>query len=135
MILSHRLKFAFFRVPRTGSQSASRVLVDLGVFDHVHPFWHVQPREVLAEGLMTMDQLREYRCYAFIRDPIERYLSGFRRRLTTEEMRHQPDFFFVDKEQVVEPLDFSNYESELRRMLSEIGVDYDGRIPQLDATQ
>jgi len=101
---------------------------------------HMTPTEAIGEGLITLAQLRTYDCYAYLRDPRDRYVSSYamamgpglalpeRLKATLTDGykfglvgKNQVDFFFVDGEQVLAPLDFTNYVSELRGIITFIG--------------
>ena len=175
MIISHRHKFVFFRVPKTGSTTAEFMLRMCGAFNdedimtvlgigqfpavniidartqmragqevaEAFKFGpHMTPQNVIDAGLLTLDQIREYDCYAFVREPKARHLSGCVHsigRHSTPVLIHrlldqtlhpkvertlglltipQKTYFEVDGERVVTPLDFRNFETELR------GLDY-----------
>jgi len=164
VIISHRKKFAFFANQKTGSKAAGIALRMAGVFDDkdimsMQPFlgtrtarfemphrnlngrntWkvdHMTPQEAIDEGYITLDQLREYDCYAFLRNPEDRYLAA---RVAMQINRYgaiskgdnpkpmsgtcppQHVFFYVGDEQVVTPLDFDNYEQGLRTMIDKLG--------------
>lgn len=112
---------------------------------------HISPTEAIDNGMITIEQLREYKCYAFLRDPYDRYVSAFifgGGPLALPEMmlksvlqpgfdlglieKSQWNWFFVDGEQVVEPLDFSNYTEELKRIIIEVGGYPFNNIPRLN---
>lgn len=156
MIISHRLKFAFFANQKTGSKAAGIMLRLSGVFNEHdilinQPFlatrtvdirlpgynlgdknWsqvnHMTPEQAINAGFITLEQLREYNCFAFLREPEERFhatrISMMRNRYGQAEYKKrmggvppaQYDFFHVDDEQVVTPLDFRKYDDELRRL-------------------
>lgn len=208
MIISHAKKFAFFRVPKTGSTTAEFMLRigdgfddaeiiatrGFGKLDNLNlpsdledrlatpeeardmslankasgrPSFpesipdtglipapnavHMTPTEAIGAGLITIEQLREYSCYAYLRDPYERYLSAFNftigrvggmpdifRDIVSRDVgmglaaRPQKDYFFVDGEQVVEPLDFSRYTEELKRVIAASGGYPFKNIPKLN---
>lgn len=179
MIISHRHKFAYFRTPKTGSTTQEFMLRLCGAFDErdimtqaplgqfpafnidnkdvndgVLPAWingaHMTPQEIVGLGLMTVDQIREYDCYAFMREPRRRHLSGVVHALgrhSTPKRVHsnmnktlaqmdghprqkqllglvtipQADYLYVNGELLIEPLDFGNFESELRRIIKRVG--------------
>src|SRR5690606_21027612 len=119
MIISLRSRFAFFRVPRTGSTTAELLLRLSGAFnesdmmtafaqfglpsrnldtDSVRSFrrWpfesvsdqrkgvveqarlgHMTPSEAVKCGLIQPGELDSMNCYAFVRNPVDRYLSAF----------------------------------------------------------
>lgn len=93
MIISHRLKFAFFRSPKTGSTTTELILRMCGVFDpevdvcsemtrygmqgDVKALPHMSPIEAIEAGFLTIEQAREYTMYATLRDPLSRAVSVF----------------------------------------------------------
>ena len=152
MIISHRKKFAFFANPKTGSKAAGIMLRMSGEFDEndlliKQPFAgtrtaniclrahnlvgvpdHLTPEGAIEEGYITLEQLREYTCFAFLRDPEARYNAS---RIAMVMNRHgvisngrpletahraQFEYFLVDGEQVVTPLDFGNYNAGIQQM-------------------
>lgn len=162
MIISHRKKFAFFANQKTGSKAVGLMLRLSGIFDEndimmAQPFPatrtvdinlpeynlgeysslavnHMTPVEAIEAGFITLEQLREYDCYAFLRDPEERFIAS---RAAMQMNRngkaftpHRPyggkphppqyTFFYVDDEQVVTPLDFNNFESEIHMLLEKL---------------
>lgn len=175
MIISHRLKFAFFASQKTGSKAVGLILRLSGIFDEndiliAQPFPatrtaiielpaynlgkhqshivnHMTPERAIEAGFITLEQLREYDCYAFLRDPEERWLAT---RASMQMGRNgniampgrrvagvpppQFEFFFVGDEQVVTPLDFGNYEQEIRKMLDHLGANTQMDVPQLRKT-
>jgi len=172
MIISHRKKFAFFANQKTGSKAVGIALRMAGVFDEndiltMQPFLstrtanielpaynlnghktylvdHMCPQQAIDAGFITLEQLREYDCYAYLRKPEERYLAA---RVCIQINRHgvvakprtpnnsrkrfngnmsgecppQHTFFYVGDEQVVTPLDFDDYEGGLRLMIDKLG--------------
>ena len=164
MIISHRKKFAFFANQKTGSKAAGIALRMANVFDEndimsMQPFlgtrtarfemrhhnlngiktWkadHMTPREAIDAGFITLEQLREYDCYAYLRKPEDRHLAahaatqinrygveskGDNPKPMSGDCPPQHTFFFVDDEQVVTPLDFDYFEQELRSMIDKLG--------------
>ena len=176
MIISHKHKFAFFRAPKTGTTTAQFMLrmsnvwdestdiltQSIGHFESVNEpshrndpevhgtHSHTTPAIAIRHGLITLEQLREYDCYCFLREPYSRYLSAsvhlvgrfstpnnihalMENTLVGHELhpkaraalsivnRHQIDYFFVDGEQVVEALNFADYTNECRRLLKQVG--------------
>src|SRR5690554_2776030 len=191
MIISHRLKFAFFRVPKTGSTTVTLLLRLCGVFDErdiMSPIMglpstvpqtavdmaeasvrraltelgrdkdadfeqklgpsvgshlmHVTPKDAIKYGLITLEQLREYRVFAFLRDPWDRNFSAASHatgavlspsifKQTIKERTKRPEsyllmrpasmYFYVDGEQVTEPLLFDDFDNEVRRLLRIVG--------------
>lgn len=162
MIISHRLKFAFFASQKTGSKAVGLFLRLSGIFDKndimiMQPFPatrsvsielpaynigdystykvnHMTPSDAIEAGFITLEQLREYDCYAFLRNPKDRYISsrasmmiGRKGNIAMPGNRvsgvapPQYKFFYVGDEQVVTPLDFDKYEDELRMLLKKLG--------------
>ena len=101
-------------------------------------------------NLISKKQIKEYKHYGFLREPVERYLSSFvfhqvwkgrakgvQKPITIEEFhrftlkdlkkhdnilfRPQKDYFYFEGEQVAEPLLFKTWASEASRMIKEIG--------------
>jgi len=175
MIISHRLKFAFFRVPKTGTTTAQFFLRCSGAFDEEdilsgmgeHGFAptdgllteprdivtqaHYTPAQAVEHGLITLEQLREYKTVSFIRNPYDRQLSAYIhgvgivcdptyiKRLIKDAPRRgilqaqQSDWFYIDGELVVEPMLFNDYESHLRELLAYVGgIDFP-IIPPMNA--
>jgi len=163
MIISHRKKFAFFANQKTGSKAVGLMLRLSGIFDKndimmAQPFPatrtadinlpaynlgeysslavnHFTPSDAIDAGYITLEQLREYDCYAFLRDPEERFIAT---RAAMQMNRNakaftpyrpyggkpappQYKFFYVGDEQVATPLDFNNYENEIRMLLDKLG--------------
>lgn len=162
MIISHRLKFAFFANQRTGSKAVGIVLRFCGAFDEndiliAQPFPatrtarieipaynlgdyptnkvnHMTPQEAINAEFITLEQLREYDCYAFLRNPRDRFIAVRASMQVSRDgmfakpgkrvagvAKPQHEFFFVGDEQVVTPLDFDNYGEELKRMVDSLG--------------
>lgn len=162
MIISHRKKFAFFANQKTGSKAAGLMLRLSGIFDEndimsYQPFPatrtvdielppynlngqrnasvdHFTPQKAIDAGFITLEQLREYDCYAFLRRPVDRFMAI---RASMQVNRNgmfakpgkriagactpQHEFFFVDDEQVVTTLDFDNYGDELKMLVEKLG--------------
>jgi len=175
VIISHRKKFVFFANQKTGSKAVGLILRLSGIFDEndimiAQPFPatrtaiielpaynlgeykshivnHMTPERAIKAGFITLNQLREYDCYAFLREPEERYLAtrssmqmGRNGNIAMPGRRvagvppPQFEFFFVEDEQVVTPLDFGNYEQEIRTMLDHLGAYTHMDVPQLRTT-
>lgn len=172
MIISHRLKFAFFCNQRTGSKAVGIVLRFCGVFDEndiliAQPFPatrtarieipaynlgklssnhvnHMTPQQAINAGFITLDQLREYDCYAFLRNPKDRFMAiRSSMQVNRDGMFAKPgtrlaglapsqhEFFFVGDEQVVTPLDFDNYHEELKMLVAKVGGYSHMDIPEI----
>lgn len=160
MIISHRKKFAFFANPKTGSKAAGIMLRMAGVFNEKdllckQPFVgtrtadialptynlegvpiHLTPEGAIEQEYITLKQLREYNCFAFLRKPEERYNAS---RIAMQmnrhgeisngqplERPHEPQFkyFLVDEEQVVTALDFDNYQLGIKQMYDVLHAKY-----------
>lgn len=148
MIISHRLKFAFFRVPKTGSSTASFVLKDCNIFDKndltsyakteeqrkLNYGWHTTPLQAITFNLITFEQLLEYNCFAFFRNPKDRFYSARNHGLSIKEMQKQLDFFFIKNKQIVTILNYNDYDNELRKMLKVLNCTY-GEIPKLNVRE
>lgn len=189
MIISHSKRFIFFRPTKTGSTTADVLLRLSGAFDPAQDVfcqtkeWELRPRNVPATsteitdigmahatprrlidlGVMTLEQLREYDCYAFLRPVESRFVSGYLHCMRTgkwgtvgrygyqpkqfmERWRSrqrcfnpsdllghaQVDWFFLDGEQLVKPLDFKDYEAGLRRLLDVVGGFQFPEIPRIN---
>jgi hypothetical protein len=84
VLVSHEKGFAFFRVPKTGSTTAYRMLAKCGIdWDYdsgpatpPNSDWpHWTPAEAVANGVLTQAQVDSYQLYAFFRNPVERFAS------------------------------------------------------------
>lgn len=190
MIISHRRKLAYFRVPKTGSTTVSLMLrmcggigeddiassTPVGQFPTLNckaPIpgmidgngtvgQHTTPQRALDKGLITMGQLREYRCIVFLRDPYERYLSGIMHSAGRHaQLKHihlainntlpsaaggayknkgllaipQADYYYVNGEIISEPFDFRDYVISTKRLIKLFGgIDFP-IIPRMNAHQ
>lgn len=182
MIISHAKRFVFFRIPKTGSTTAQVMLRMSSAFnletDLLTPTeqWllpgynvpmlkdgsnrvgnHMTPERLVAEGLLTVEQLHEYDCYAFCRDTHSRFVSAYihdkgpnspqpstflkkiEEGLVPEIVtgilgRKQVDYFFYEGEQVVQPVDFGDYESSLRYLVAMAGGHHFDEIPKINVT-
>ena len=189
MIISHSKKFIFFMVSKSGSTTANVLLRLCGAFDpdqdvfsrtaewelpslnrpktnvEVHEMgWaHATPKRLIDWGVMTLEQLREYDCYAYLRPVESRFVSGYlhsmrggvwgergkagyqpvqfmeRWRANQEHFnpedllgRPQVDWFFYKGEQIVQPLDFKNYQAELRKLIDKVGGYQFPELPRLN---
>lgn len=199
MILSHKHKFIYFRVPKSGSSTTQFMLrmasvwgeedrmsgsVGGGVFPQqnwysltaarAHPEitvpevyqrgQHVTPKDLIDGGALTEDQLREYDCYGFMRDPYLRFVSGIGHQMKrafnpvsfnrichkflsgqgiTEINRKQlslltiPQYAYFEYkgEKVVNPLDFRDFETSVRFLLDRVGSIKFPAIPRMNARQ
>lgn len=106
MIISHAKKFAFFRIPKTGSTTTEFMLRMTGAFTDptdiltgimvggftnknissdsppdikLEPgrHLHLTPEAAVEHGYITQAQLEEYDCFATLREPLSRHLSIF----------------------------------------------------------
>jgi hypothetical protein len=192
MIISHSKKFIFFRVSKTGSTTAECMLRLCGAFDLEQDVFcqtgeweleelnlpetpgregrpcstgwaHGTPQQLIDWGVMTLEQLREYDCYAFLRPIESRFVSGYLHNMRTgrwgtdgrygfqprqfmERWRAryvnfdpravigipQTNWYFVGDEQIVQPLDFRNYQAELRKVIDIVGGYQYPEIPRIN---
>ena len=162
MIISHRKKFAFFCNQRTGSKAVGIILRMSGIFDEndiliAQPFPatrtarieipaynlgnyktnevnHMTPQKAMDAGFITLEQLREYDCYAFLRNPKDRFLAiRASMQISRDGMYARPgktmsgagspqhEFFLVGDEMVVTPLSFDDYEEEVKMLVAKLG--------------
>ena len=124
---------------------------------------HATPQRLIKWGVMTLEQLREYDCYAYLRPVESRFVSGYlhsmrggvwghygkagyqptqfieRWRANQEHFnpedllgRPQVDWFFYEGEQIIQPLDFNNYQAELRKLIDKVGGYQFPELPRLN---
>lgn len=122
---------------------------------------HVTPKNIVEAGLLTAEQFREFDCYAFVRNPYERFLSGVthaqrryinprtfdrvcKRILSGEGITDvnrirlnlltipQYPYLYLGDEMVVTPLDFRDFETHVRALLGEVGSDRSISIPRFN---
>ena len=101
MYLSHKYKFIVLRTPKTGSSSLSEFLVkniddpdaiyteiddtrikgtvDQSIVNRNRPFkyFHFSLEDLVREGVITPDIIKNYRCISVLRDPIDRQKSFY----------------------------------------------------------
>ena len=101
MYLSHKYKLLFLRTPKTASSSLSDFFIrniddpdaiytevedsklpgtlseDIVSKYRPYAFYHFTLDQLIAEGVITEEQAREYNCFALLRDPIERAKSFY----------------------------------------------------------
>lgn len=101
MYLSHKYKFLFLRTPKTASSSLSDFFIrniddpdaiytevedsklpgtlDESIVSRYRPyaFYHFTLNQLIAEGVITEEQAREYDVFALLRDPIDRAKSFY----------------------------------------------------------
>ena len=175
MIISHRKKFAFFANQKTGSKAAGLMLRLSGIFDEndilarqpflgtrsvliqlpnyniqsgeKHKVGHFTPEDAVKYGYMTLEQVREYDCYAFLRNPEKRFMAS---RSSMMHDRYgnpampgksvegpappQYKFFYIGDELVTTPLDFDDYDNELRRLIESLGGYHHNDYPRIVTT-
>lgn len=101
MYLSHKYKILFLRTPKTASSSLSDFFIrniddpnaiytevedsnlpgtlDESIVSKYRPyaFYHFTLDQLIAEGVITEEQAREYNCFALLRDPVDRAKSFY----------------------------------------------------------
>ncbi len=116
MIISHSKKFCYWKIARTGSNTAELCLRMSGVLDlgqdivtschffpaehnvppgPAHQSGHTLPVEAIAIGALTQKQYDEYAHYTIVRNPFERWISAyaFRCRMNLREKLTPREFF------------------------------------------
>jgi len=88
--LSKKHKLLFVAVPRTASNSVQHALQNAEIsdqtdivrslshsvdFDNIKKY-HMRPSVLVDTGVMTEDELKEFRAFAFVREPFERWVSS-----------------------------------------------------------
>lgn len=163
MIISHRLKVAFFRVPKTGSTTMELILRMTGQFEdgmatnmgrysvgsvgelpnlEDNYLTHMTPSQAVQHGLLTEAQVREYTCYAALRDPYSRAISGYAHihanviPLINPEsfaasvkknadygllQKPQVDYFYHDGEMVATPVNFGDFKNAINAIVNDVG--------------
>jgi len=98
---------------------------------------HFTPTDAIENGLITLEQLREYNCFAIFRDPEARHYAIQYAALrndphdTVDNFRHlQFRWFEVEGEQVVSALNFTDWEASVKTILEAAGVKCP--IPQME---
>jgi len=116
MIISHSKQFCYWKIARTGSNTAELCIRMSGALDlsqdivtschffpashNVDPEWgkhleHRRPDEAIAIGMLTQEQYDAYDHYTIIRNPIDRWVSAYTyhcREHTKEKI--SPIYFF-----------------------------------------
>ncbi len=164
MYINHTKKICFFRVPKTASTTCMFML-RMATDPNDDVIWsanpqgfqggdayglhavsgnakrnpaidHLTPSDALMGGFITLEQLKGYNCYAFLRNPIDRYMSAhahFNRNIPGHNKpdpqlpmeyglltRPQKSWFHCGEHLVCEPLWFNNFAEELKRILYEL---------------
>ena len=113
MIISHSRKFCYWKIARTGSNTAEFCIRVSGVLDRscdvisggayftnvsnldqrVNP--HILPQDALEQGLLTREQYDEYDHYTIVRNPLDRWVSayGWKHRFSARPVIEPWDFF------------------------------------------
>jgi hypothetical protein len=97
IIPCHQYKIAYFPIPKNACTSSKKLMYSMMYNtesgepegEHIHDFFGYSAYE-------TLQEFREYFLFAIIRDPIERFVSGFRNRILYHrdlgsEYMHQSD--------------------------------------------
>lgn len=151
MIISHRHRFIFLAVPRTGSQSIRAALRPfLGPEDEEQAVWRTDRRlrnaELAAIGHGHIDAgramlhlgrelWRSYFTFAFVRDPWERFLSAASLRLGARAIFQQRPVeclkLLVRSDSLMGGMHFRPQVEFLRGDDGEMAVDFVGRLETL----
>lgn len=90
MYLSKQHKLLFIAVPRTASNSVQKAILSSGIthssdivyklkgskdFDAINDY-HMRPSALIEDGVLTLEELREYTAFAFVREPFQRWVSS-----------------------------------------------------------
>lgn len=91
MYLSRKHKLLFIAIPRTASNSTQRALLNSDItdptdivyslgrdprdFDSIEKY-HISPQAMVDSGIISLDELLEYKCFGFVREPLERWVSS-----------------------------------------------------------
>ncbi len=172
MIIDHEKEFCFFRIPKTGSTTAECVLRLTEAFgpdaimsetkilqfpaqnlDVDHPLpQHITPKEAIDFGLITLEQLRRYKSFAFIRDPFDRAVSSYchknGRFAFPDDFRkqveaftfwgilgvRQSDYLEMAGELVLIPLSFARFDANMHKLIALVGGHQFKQIPRLNVS-
>lgn len=111
---------------------------------------HNTPQQAIDLGLITKAQLEAYTCVAVLRDPMDRYRSAYTHSewqtgaVQTEIKRHKDlgilnrpvvDYFHVDGIRVCDPILFSDFDNEIRRVMADLGGPTFPVIPRINTTE
>ena len=101
MYLSHKYKFLFLRTPKTASSSLSDFFINNiddpdAIYTEVedanipgtlsedivgkyrpYAFYHFTISQLIAEGVLTLEQAKEYKVFSVLRDPVDRAKSFY----------------------------------------------------------
>ena len=101
MYLSHKYKFLFLRTPKTASSSLSDFFINniddpSAIYTEVedanipgtlsedivgkyrpYAFYHFTISQLIAEGVLTLEQAKEYKVFSVLRDPVDRAKSFY----------------------------------------------------------
>ena len=74
MIIDNKNKIVVFLVPRTGSVTLHSLCSNQNLYrcDHIH---HINFDSFMERYAPFLEDIEEYRCFAFYRDPVERAIS------------------------------------------------------------
>lgn len=128
----------------------------LSYHNPLYRWYHSTPQVAYDEGWLTDEMLETYKLYAFIRHPCARFYSAWMHcyRTLLEEsvlnnridlgmwskwdgggdleplmMEPQVGYYFVNGEQVIQPLLHEDFDNEIRRMFREVGLEQPEEIP------
>ena len=161
MILSEEHKTVFFRIPKTGTTSLTKVLTDNGFHtpdeymstyhDPLFRCYHCTPEVAIKEGWLTDEMLDSWNFYTFFRHPVERlfsaWLMAYRNNLEEEVMNDrisrwefkavpplllEPQYkWLMPVGAVCRLLDFDDFGNELKMVFDDLDLPLDD-VPQLN---
>ena len=112
MIISHSKKFCYWKIARTGSNTAELCIRMSNILDLEqdlvtscfffpaghnvveNQFGHTTPSEAFVLGYLTESQYAEYDHYTTVRDPMERWVSAYAYRRANHSEDMTPQEFF-----------------------------------------
>ena len=93
MIISHKFKFVFISIPKTGCQFVGNIIKELDPssteemdFEGIRRSGHIMFSEI--EQLDIYENIKSYSFFTLIRNPVERYISHYNFILSEEEIHY-----------------------------------------------